>query len=391
MTIYADNRLLRRRPKLWILLFSALLVVHESGAAIPSSAIQDQMEEYARQFNVPGVIVGIDLKGERWLGAYGVANLETGEKMAPEFQFRIASVTKTFTASTILKLIELGKLSLTDTVEKWLPGKIKNGENITISMLLNHTSGLYDHENTQEEEDILLNNPTYVWTEEDVIQLINQYPPDFAPGAEYSYCNSGYYLLGMIAEKAANDTVDNLTQKYLFTPAGMSRTRLTREGTLTAPDTPGYVRYENSESLSNQGAMSLTWDWTAGSGVSTVADLISFARALSSGKIVNAESFRQMTTPIPPAKTYGYGLEISPPVSFGEPFYGHNGYNPGAFAGWFAFPQSDCIISFGINYTDYRRATMINYMYSWINVLIKIHALIAPSHSAAPANWEIYQ
>ncbi|HPA46294.1 MAG TPA: serine hydrolase domain-containing protein [bacterium] len=361
------------------------------GGGIPVAAIQELMDRLIEDTDVPGMVVGVDVKGERWIGVSGVADLETGEIVTPDTQFRLASVTKTFTAILLLKLAELGNLSLDDNVEKWLPGQLNNAENITISMLLNHTSGLFDHENVLEFWNKIMDNPLYNCPEEEVLQLINENPPNFAPGTAYEYCNSGYYLLGMIAEKVRGDTVDHLTQQYIFSPAGMSRSRLTREGELTLPFLPGYFRDDRSEDLMSVGNWNFSWDWTAGSGVSTAGDLISLVRALFSGTLLGPEWLARMTTPIPPSEEYGYGVDVklSDTNRFGEPVCTHGGYNPGTFTGWYYFPESDMVITLGLNYSEYREEYVYPFAYAGRDFVEELHFILNPSGFST--DWEVYR
>ncbi len=356
-------------------------------STIPVTKIQTMLDQFVAEQNVPGLAVGVDIRGERWIGCSGVANLETQEPIIEDTQFRLASVTKTFTAALILKIFEDGKLSLDDTLEEWIPG-IVNGDKITIHMLLNHTGGLHDHENTEESYDLMFNAPESNVTEEDVIELINLYPPDFDPGTDYAYCNSGYYLLGIIAEKAGNDTVDRLTQDYLFDPSGMTRTRLTKEGTLQPPYTPGYTRFDGSDDIVNTGDWNLSWDWTAGSGVSTSGDLLTYVRHLFSEKILSQESLEKMTTPVSPSTEYGYGVEIKTGES-GLKTLSHTGYNPGTFTGWYFYPQTDLILVFGINYSEYRKDYVYDYQYSGMELVKELTDTI---HSASSiSQWGSYR
>lgn len=371
-----------------VFLSPAVVLALDSGtvSTIPTVQIQKQLDQFIQDHAIPGIVFGIERKGERWLGSSGVSNVETGEKMTPDIQIRLASITKTFTATMIMKLVESGKLDLNDTLDKWLPGKIINGATITVTMLLNHTSGLYDHENTPESSDKLVHDPTYTWTEDEVIQLINKYSPDFAPGAKQSYCNSGYYLLGMIAERASNDTVDTLTQNYIFSPAGMTRSHLTREGALTSPCTPGYVIFDVNDKMINEGAMNFTWDWTAGSGVSTVPDMLLFVRSLFSGKLVSQDSLKKMLTPVPPSKTYGFGIGIIPESANYELAYSHGGYNPGTGTGWYYFPKTDCILFYGVNFTEYREKLTNDFGIALSGNVLKIYKLLFPAKAGVSSS-----
>ncbi len=361
---------------------------------IPQSQIQQRIDRYVQESGVPGIIIGVDAQGERWFGASGIANRETNEPFHPDTQFRLASITKTITAALIVKLAELGKLSFDDTLEKWLPGLINQGEKITIAMLLNHTSGLHDHENIDEFNEIMIDESTRSWTNEEILALINQYPLDFEPGSKQSYCNSGYYLLGMIAETAAQDTVDRLTRHYLFNPAGIQRTNLTREGALSTPYAPGYCRFDDREGLVNIGDWNLSWDWTAGSGVSTASDLLSWIRSLFSGQIVSPASLQKMITP-DRGHNFGFGVGTVAASSsrYKEAYHTHGGYNPGTHTVWIYFPESDTIVTMGINYSEYRESWVSAFTDATNQMLLDIYAMlvVSPPPSDVSAPWEIYR
>ena len=117
---------------------------------------------------VPGAILAVQTKDGVWIGAAGKADLDTNVPMTPDMQVRIGGVTKVFTAALIMKLVEENKIALTDTVEKWLPALIAPGtvpysDQITVAMLLNHTSGLYDYVGDQYFTDLMLSDPYYAW------------------------------------------------------------------------------------------------------------------------------------------------------------------------------------------------------------------------------------
>ena len=304
----------------------------------------------------PGIVVGIDRGGQKWFSAAGRAEVETGRLMTVQDQLRLASVTKTFTAVLTMKLAEEGRLSLTDTVEDWLPGAFANGDQITVRMLLNHSSGI---SNDAYMEPFLAeawkNQGTKSWSSADILPAIQKANPAPRPGVATSYSNAGYYLLGLIAEKASGESVNEAMTKRFFQPNGMSRTAMLPDGTLTTPCSPGYAALTVDGTLQKQvnvGSMNLSWDYTAGSGVSTAVDMVVWVRALVSGKLVSNESFRQMVTPNGPSPIFGYGLMVD--IRDGVPVgYVHTGQSAGVNSRWYYDIATDTVIFINTNYLNW--------------------------------------
>jgi len=339
--------------------------------ALLAPALQALLDKSVSDTGVPGAILAVQTKDGVWTVAAGKADVEANVAMTPDMQVRLAGVTKVFTAALIMKLVEENKIALTDTVDNWLPGLLVPGTvpysaQITVAMLLNHTSGLYDYVGDQYFTDLLLMDPHYAWpsdtTYDEVIYWI--YDTSFLPGTAFEYCNAGYYLLGKIAEAATGntDTVENMVKTRFFDPLSMSKTTLTRSGQFqtTDPYTSGYCWIDvdfyptlvDTSKLVDTSDWDLSWDWTAGSGVSTAQDMLAWTKALFGGQVVNAQSLAQMTTPQDPS-TFGFGLEVSDQDPWlGEKMYGQGGENPGVVARWLYYPDSGRTIFLALNRFD---------------------------------------
>jgi len=338
---------------------------------LPTAQLQAILEKSVSDVGIPGAIMAVQTKDGVWIGAAGKADLNANLSMAPDMQVRLAGVTKVFTAALIMKLVEENKIALTDTVQQWLPALIVPGTvpfsaQITVAMLLNHTSGLYDYTGDQYFVDLLLSDPYYAWPSDSTYDEIIYWIFDsvFTPGTAFEYCNAGYYLLGKIAEAATGntDTVENMIKTRFFDPLNMSKTTLSRGGQFqtTEPYTLGYCWIDPSyypflvdtAAVVDTSDWDLSWDWTSGSGVSTVHDMLTWTRALFRGQVVNAQSLAQMTTPQDPS-SFGFGLEVSDSDPwFGEKMYGHSGENPGTLARWLYYPDSGRTIFLILNRFD---------------------------------------
>lgn len=294
------------------------------------------MESLIEPDGFPGGVMGVMIGDNWYVGAAGVANVETGELMRPEMKVRLASMTKVFTAALIMKLVDNGMLTLQDSLEHWVPGAHAEGSRITVRMLLNHTSGIHDHETTAEYYGQLDANPAHEWSKEEVLNIIRSYPLDFEPGSQASYSNSGYYLLGIIAEEACGETVQEGLERYFFNPQGIHNTEVLA-GRLSDPACHHYIKNPATEAFTDVTQWNLSWDWTAGSGVSTAGDMLHWLDALFVQPLLTPESLAQMTAPGTAAGIFGFGIELQQTGSY--TLYSHGGANPGNFGRWSYFPQ----------------------------------------------------
>jgi len=320
---------------------------NDSGG-LPTCEMQALIDRAVSGSGIPGAIVAVETMEGQWIGVSGLSDFTEEEPMRPDMGIRLASVTKTFTSVLIMKLVEDGMIGLDDPVETWLPGILPDGNNITIHMLLNHTSGLFDHERSSEFWDRLLSEPTSVWETEDVLDIVNSHDAEFAPGEAWSYCNSGYYILGMIVEAVTNSTVEEEMETNFFTPLGMTRTSLSRNGAMGFPYAHGYSWIPTTEEIVDTSDWDLSWDWTAGAGVTTAEDILTWTHALFNEQILSDETLQIMLTPIPPSTHYGYGIIISDsPRAFS-----HDGSNPGTATQWLYLPDSKITIFIALNRLD---------------------------------------
>lgn len=203
-------------PLLAAMLFAAGLV-HAKDSTADVDAL---MARY--QGNAPGASLLVIKDGEPLVRrGYGYANLETHETATPDTNYRLASVSKQFTAAAILLLAERGKLSLDDHARRWLPELPAAHEQITIRQLLSHGGGLIDY------EDLMPADQTTQISDTDVLRMLAAEPRSyFAPGTSYRYSNGGYVLLGLIVERASGQSLQDFLAKNIFQPLGMTHTLL---------------------------------------------------------------------------------------------------------------------------------------------------------------------
>lgn len=240
---------------------------------------------------------------------YGLAEVELSVPVRPDMVFRVGSVTKQFTAACILKLVEQGRVSLSDDLTKFLPDYPTAGRRVTIEQLLTHTSGIKNY------TEIPARYPNRLredWTLSQLIDSFKNEPFDFEPGTKWHYDNSGYVLLGAVLEKVTGKAYADLVSEWIFQPLGMKDTRYDSEAAIVPRRVAGYQ--VGPGGIANASYLSMTQPFAAGGLISTVDDLARWQAALETDRILTAESRRRMWSPVTlpdGTKTrYGFGWGI---------------------------------------------------------------------------------
>jgi len=237
-----------------------------------------------------------------------LANVELNVPVRPDTVFQIQSVTKTFTATTIMLLVEGGKVSVEDRITKYLASLPESWKGITIRHLLSHTSGIKD----------FINEPTVDLRKdiepEDVIESLRDRPLNFQPGEKYAYSNTGYHLLGMIIRKVTGKYWGEFLEERIFDPLAMNETRVVSLSDIITNRAAGYVW--DRDQLRNGRFITPTILAYAGGGLrSTVLDLAKWDAALGTEKVLKRSSLDQMWTPAKlnngSDSTYGFGWGIT--------------------------------------------------------------------------------
>lgn len=281
------------------LTFFALLAV---GARGQTAADVDRAAlRHLETTKTPGVSIGIYVGGQPILEkAYGLANIETDAQAQPETIYRIGSLTKVFTSTLILQLMEEGKLKLDDPASKYLPELPKPFEKVTIRQLLSHTSGTKNYT----EQVSPLSGMREATTPKKIIELAAKEPLDFAPGTKWSYSNTGYVILGEIVAKLDGKPWANALDDRIAKPLGLESTRASSLGKITKGRAAGY-----GLGPVNAVFMDLSWASSAGMMESTVGDLGQFIDKVGT-KLLKPETFALATTPAPSSPGYGLGWGI---------------------------------------------------------------------------------
>lgn len=282
---------------------------------------------------------------------YGVTSAGGTTSVSLDDHIRIGSVTKTWTGTVILQLVQEGKLKLEDPVSKYR-SDVPNGDNITIEQLLTMRSGIYNYSESYELSKSLDTTPQRVWTPEELVAIALPLPVYFGPGEGFHYSNTNTVLLGLIAEKLDGKGFGQIVRDRILRPLGLNQTSFPASDSsgLPEPFSRGYMYMDNLLTLSTtklpadliakaqDGSLkpndytnaNPSWTWAAGQGVSTAGDLITLAEGLTDGKLLKPDLQKKRMDSLAPvdpdnagAPLYGMAL-----AKFG-PLYGHTGELPG--------------------------------------------------------------
>jgi len=269
-------------------------------------------------------------------GAAGQADLEKKTAATVDTRFRIGSITKQFTAVAILKLAEEGKLKIGDPLLTYFPDYPK-ATGVTLQHLLTHTSGLHSYT----EKPDFYSRVTQPVKPQDLIDWAKDDEPDFAPGTDFHYCNTGYFLLGEIVAKVSGMSYAEYLDSTFFKPLGMKNTGIYDNASPPTQMASGYsVTDEKYEPALN---WDMTWAGGAGAVYSTVGDLYIWNEALHNGHVISRDSLKAATTPVKLPKgatssmNYGYGLCSSTHRRL--PLISHSGGLQGWMADLLYLPQ----------------------------------------------------
>ena len=233
---------------------------------------------------------------------YGSANLEWGIPDTPSTKFRLGSVTKQFTAASILLLEERGKLKVEDLVKKYLPDAPAAWDKMTIFHVLTHTAGIPNFTSFPDYP----SSEALPTTPEKLVARFRDKPLEFEPGEKWNYSNSGYVLLGYLIERISGESYETFVQKNIFTPLGMKDSGYDSNSAVIARRAAGYTSGPNG--IVNSGFVHMSIPFAAGSLYSTTEDLLRWEQGLFGGKVISAASLQKMTTPF--KSDYAFGLQV---------------------------------------------------------------------------------
>ena len=318
-------------------------VTGPASGADPAAARLQRDTDAIHALGVTGVQARVTTSDRRHLVATsGVADRDTGRPVPPDGRFRIASTRKAFVATVALQLVGEHRLSLDDTVERWLPGVVRgngnDGRQITVRQLLQNTSGIHDDLPGYLTPEEYLQQRYDVYTREQLVARAMNHRPDFPPGTGWAYSNTGFILAGMVIERVAGRSLQQEVTDRIVRPLGLHHT--TSPGispNLPRPHAQAYQLFETGDLVDVTEQVSGDPD----SVVSSTQDLDRFFRALLGGRLLAPAQLADMKRTVPisadieqiwPGGRYGLGLARRP-LPCGGFYWGHDGGDAGYITG----------------------------------------------------------
>jgi CubicO group peptidase (beta-lactamase class C family) len=286
-----------------VLLTVGLVPGLKGSAPVPLPKLDAAITAEMQRQKVPGLALAVVHKGEVLIAkGYGQANVEHAVPVTTDTIFQSGSVGKQFTAAVVMLLVEDGKLSLDDPINRFFPDAPQLWQGITVRHLLTHTSGIPEYED--ETFDLQKN-----YTEEELARFAMGLKLEFKPGSRWNYSNTGYALLGFIIRKASGQFYGDLLKDRVFSPCGMKTARVISDEDIVPHRAAGYQLVKGE--LKNQAWVSPSLNQTAdGALYLSIKDFLAWDRALRAGAVLKPESWRQAYTPVrlSSGRTYPYGF-----------------------------------------------------------------------------------
>jgi CubicO group peptidase (beta-lactamase class C family) len=270
----------------------------------------DQIVHQEIDLQGPGVALAVVKNGELVHSqGYGLANLEWDCPIQPHTVFQLASITKQFTATAIMLLEQQGKLHLADSITTYLPNYPTHDRTITITHLLNHTSGIKSYTGL---ESFVSELARKAMSPNDLLAYFQDLPLEFEPGTRFLYNNSGYHLLGLIIEKVASMSYEEFIKQNIFQPLGMNHSYYMHNKAVIPQRASGYDK--TPQGYQQADFLNMLIPYAAGSLGSTVEDLVRWDAGLHTEQLLDKATQERMYTPVQladgSAEPYGFGFGI---------------------------------------------------------------------------------
>ncbi len=299
-----------------------------------ATAVNKELAAYGDSQPVPGAVVGVWVPGRgEFTRGFGYANLATRSPMGLDDHFRIGSNTKTFVATVLLQLVDEKKLSLDDTISQFDLGvAVPNEKRITLRQLAEMRSGIVDAYSIP-----AVQKQSEGWwssrTPKQWVAVAAKEPPLFAPGAKYNYSNTNWFLLALIIEKVAHDTIENEIHSRILAPMSLSDTSFpTTNWGMPVPYAHGYSLNGKRQWIDESAALAPSVSWAAGAMISDMGDMKRWVKAYVTGTTNSAASQRARLACLPTGEgNLSFGLGIGCSAGWYGYTGGITGYNTGAY------------------------------------------------------------
>lgn len=309
-----------------------------------------------------GIQVRVNDEQGEWVGSAGLRELGRSAEPLTNGHFRIGSSTKNFVATSVLLLVAEGRIRLDAPAHDYLP-EFGLDRRITVRMLLQHTSGIFNHTGELYEDGTIVpgvpwqgkewvDNRFRTYLPEELVRLSLSKPTRFAPGTGWSYANTNYVLARLVIEKVTGRPFAEELQRLLLGPLGMTGTVAPGASPeIPEPHNHGYYRYKDAgqERTVDVTRQNPSWVGAGGDMISTTGDLHTYFSALMGGRLLPAELLAEMRTP---EATAGYGLGVFAQETEGGTVYHHNGATMGSAALMYGTPDGSRTLTAGLTWVD---------------------------------------
>ncbi|CAH0142619.1 serine hydrolase domain-containing protein [Rhodococcoides fascians] len=312
-----------------------------------SARLDAVIDSAVKKAGLPGALVGIWGPGGSYVGARGVADTATKAPMEPGFYSRIGSVTKTFTVTALLQLVDQGKIGLDDPIAKYVGG-VTEGGRITLRQLAGMRSGLDPYTSNEQFVTDVLSNPEQSLTPEQLLAYTAGHPLHVEPGTDVEYSNTNLILLGMVIEKVTGRPLADVIGTGILTPLKLTHTVFPTANEFPEPHARGYTEQTLDGATADATDWNPSWGWAAGAMISTLDDLRVWVPALAKGDLLAPGTQHQRLEthsldPQDPMSGYGLGLFNV------HGWIGHNGSLPGYKTVAVYLPEKDTTLVVFVN------------------------------------------
>lgn len=319
-------------------------------------------ETMAKQ-NIPGLSIAVAVDGKIiWSEGFGFADLENQLRVTPQTRFRIASVSKPFTAAAMAKLYEQGKLDLDAPIQKYVPSFPRKEGDITARQLVGHLSGIRHYRrNPDEAKDEFFNRKEYYKSVTEGLKTFQDDPLDFQPGTKFGYSSFAYTLLSAVIEGASGQDFLTVMQKEIFDPLKMPSSSAD-DNRKIIPNRTRFYSLDTDKKLINAPYIDRSYSWAGGGFLSNSEDLVRFGSAHLQSGFLKEETLKEMFTS---QKTSdgketgtGFGWRINKDKE-GRTYYFHPGENVGGRSYLLMYPEKKVVVAMLHNLTGANLGSVI--------------------------------
>lgn len=335
------------------------------------ASLQAKLTELHKAASFPGATIGFALPDGRSASvSVGLADVENKIPLKPTDRMLAGSIGKTYVSAVMLQAVQEGKLDLDAKIERWFARdtwfpRLPNAKDITLRMLMNHSSGIPEHVLDKDFIAAMKKDPDRIWKPEELIAYILDAKPLFAAGHGWSYADTNYILVGMIFERVTKKTVYGEVERRILKPFKLERTIPSDRRVLpevitgySMPNSP--FGFEGRVIIDGKFIINPQMEWTGGGFASTAEDLASWAKLLYEGKVLKKDTLDQMLAGVAASEGRGsgagnkYGLAVQIRPSEWGVSYGHGGWFPGYRSEMEYFPQHKIAVAVQFNTDDGR-------------------------------------